>query len=210
MAKTRSVWKYAKITVKSLFVLLIIFVYALLFFRMCSVDDIPDEFKDLYIDDSLKGLYNSENGSEKFIYQDLTKYNTDKDSYGYFSAASVVIIPEADQVQMIIKYNISPLEHVKEKYDLSVSIDRNRTDTFELSLVVKSATEQIVEKAEEGQELPDYNNENNYTLSRYYPTKTEFVNAGRHNYIRCVFTNVNMDSTTLLGAFCDIKTILMP
>lgn len=205
MAKTGTVWKYAKIAVKSLFVLLILFVYVLLFIRMCSVDDIPDEFKNIYVDNSLIELYNSENGEEKFIYQNLTKYNTDDKTYGHFSTASVMIAPEADQIQVIIKYNVSSLEALKDIYDLSVSIDRNRTDTFEFSLVVKSALEPIVEDAEEGQPIPDYNDESNYKLSRLYPSKTEFLNAGRYNYIRCVFTDIGFDPQTTIGVFCDIN-----
>ena len=113
MSKIGTVWRYSKIALKSLFVLLIIFVYGLLFVRMCSVDDIPDEFKNIYVNDALIELYNSEGGEEKFIFQTLTKYNTDEKSYGYFSAASVMLAPEAGQVQVIIKYNISTLENLK-------------------------------------------------------------------------------------------------
>ncbi|MBE6670138.1 MAG: hypothetical protein E7601_08040 [Ruminococcaceae bacterium] len=205
MSKIGTVWRYSKIALKSLFVLLIIFVYGLLFVRMCSVDDIPDEFKNIYVNDALIELYNSEGGEEKFIFQTLTKYNTDEESYGYFSAASVMLAPEAGQVQVIIKYNISTLEKLKEDYKLSVSIDRNRTDTFEFSLVVKSAVEPIVEGVPEGGETVDYNHESNYTLTRLYPVKTEFLSAGRHNYIRCVFEGVDLDLEDTLGVFCDIN-----
>lgn len=205
MSKVKTAWRYAKMAVKALFVLLIIFVYVLLFVRMCSVDDIPDEFKNIYVNDSLKALYNSEKGEEKFIYQSLTKYNTDKDSYGYFSAASTVLAPDAGQVQVIIKYNVSTLEHVKDDYHLSVSLDRNRTDTFEFSLVVKSAVDPIVKDTSEDAETVDYNNEANYTLERIYPIKTEFLTAGRHNYVRCVFSEADLNMERLLGVFCDIN-----
>lgn len=205
MSKAGTAWRYTKIAVKALFVLLIIFVYGLLFVRMCSVDDIPDEFKNIYVTDELRALYgdgNSDDIEGKFIYQNLTKYNTDKDSYGYFSAASVMIVPQAGQVQVIMKYNISTLDHVKEDYGLSVSIDRNRTDTFEFSLVVKNANSAIVEDASE---TVDYNGASNYTIDRIYPVKTEFLTAGRHNYIRCVFDGAELDLDRLLGVFCDVN-----
>jgi len=206
MSKIGTAWRYSKIAVKSLFVLLIIFVYALLFVRMCSVDDIPEDFRNIYVDDSLIELYNSENGEEKFIYQNLSKFNTDEDSYGYFSVASTMIAPEADQIQLIVKYNISTLENIKEDYGLSVSIDRSRTDTFEFSMVVKKAIDPIVaDDPSKDEETVDYNNEDNYTLTRIYPVKTEFISAGRHNYIRCIFTDVGFDKETTLGVFCDIN-----
>ena len=205
MSKAGTVLRYSKIAVKSLFVLLILFVYVLLFVRMCSVDDIPDEFRNIYVNDALADVYASENGDEKFIYQALTKYNTDKDTYGFFSTANVLLVPEAGQVQIIIKYNVSTLESVAEKYNLSVAIDRNRTDTFEYSLVVKSALEPIVERSEEDSETVDYNDESNYKLERIYPVKTEFLTAGRYNYVRCVFEGVDINDVTTLGVFCDIN-----
>lgn len=206
MSKAGTAWRYTKIAVKALFVLLIIFVYGLLFFRMCSVDEIPDEFRNIYVNDELRAIYGDGNSKDiegKFICQTLTKYNTDKDSYGYFSAASVMIVPDAGQVQVIMKYNVSTLEHVKDDYDLSVSIDRNRTDTFEFSLVVKNANSAIV--SDDASETVDYNDTDNYTLSRIYPVKTEFLTAGRYNYIRCIYDGADLDMDRLLGVFCDVN-----
>ncbi len=201
-------FKYIKLTIKVLFVLLIVGVYALLIFRMCDVDSIPDKFKDLYVDDDLIALYQSDVGSEGFIYQTHTKYNTNDDTYGYFSVASYVIANGADEVQVVFKYNVSTLERVAEDYGLTVAIDRNKTNIFEYSLVVKSAVGDIVydeDGAETTEETVDYNDPANYTLERILPSKIEYHTAGRYNYVRCVFKGVDFDKATTLGLFCDIN-----
>ena len=212
MTKSEIAFRYVKVAFKCLGIGIILFVYVVLFVRMCSVDGVPDGFDDLKVTNELINIYNSEGGKEKFIYQSINKFNANEDSYGFFSVNKYVIIDGADQVQMIFKFNKSTLKSVAETYGLD-EIDREARDTFQLSLVVKNAIGEIVppETDESGFDVVsvDYNDERNegktYTLERIFPTNAEYLVEGRYNYIKLTFNNVDFDLAHTLAIFLDIN-----
>lgn len=212
MTKGEIIFRYVKFGFKCLGIGIIIFVYVLLFVRMCAVDGVPEGFDDLRVTNELIDIYNSEGGKDKFIYQSINKFNANKDSYGFFSVNKYVIIDGADQVQMIFKFNKSTLKSVAETYGLD-EIDREARDTFQLSLVVKNAIGEIVppETDESGFEVVpvDYNDERNegktYTLERIFPIYSEQIVEGRYNYIKLTFSKVDFDLQRTLAIFLDIN-----
>lgn len=212
MTKGELISRYVKFGFKCLGIGIILFVYVILFVRMCAVDGIPEGFEDLKITSELIDIYNAEGGKDKFLYQSINKYNANEDSYGFFSVNKYVIIDGADQVQMIFKFNKSTLKYVAEEYGLK-EIDREARDTFQLSLVVKNAIGEIVppETDESGFEVVpvDYNDERNegktYTLERLFPTSAEYLVEGRYNYVKLTFDKVDFDNDRTLAIFLDIN-----
>ena len=94
----------------------------------------PDELMVLSKNDDLVKLY-TQKGEDTFMFkqkQDIitrTDYNS-----GYFSIPEYVFIPDANQLQLVFRYNNSTLEYVARDKKLPAALDRN-ADHFDVSLV---------------------------------------------------------------------------
>ena len=148
MTKGELILRYVKFGFKCLGIGIIIFVYVLLFVRMCAVDGVPEGFEDLKVTNELVDIYNSEGGKNKFIYQSINKFNANEDSYGFFSVNKYVIIDGADQVQMIFKFNKSTLKYVAEEYGLE------ETESF-LKKLYKGSVKNLVAALYDGKKLSE-------------------------------------------------------
>ena len=104
-----------------------------LIWRVASTDT-PDEIAVLSKNDSLSSVYEAK-GEELYMFkqkQDIitrAEYNS-----GYFSIPEYVFIPDANQLQLVFRYNNSTLESVATDKELSEALDRNE-DHFDVSLV---------------------------------------------------------------------------
>lgn len=195
-------YRFVKLSIKLLGIALVLFVYGLLFFRMCSLDSLPDNLNDLVITDGMKLAYQKD-GGDGFIYQRKDLFNTDKDTYGYFAVPSYVIVKGADEIQVVFRYNISTLEKVAEEFDLPEVPDRNTADLFDLTLTLKHSVNDI-KNTEEGEKTIDYDAPENHYLTLIKPDSVEFFTDGKHNFVRCIFKNVGFDETNTLGVFLNV------
>ena len=202
MAKSSTAYKLIKLSIKLLGIGLVLFVYGLLFFRMCSLDSLPKELDDLVVTEGMKTAY-QQGGGDNFIYQRKDLFNTDKDSYGYFAVPSYVIVKGADEIQVVFRYNVSTLEKVAEEFDLPSVPDRNTVDLFDLTLTLKHSVGDIKE-TEEGEETIDYDASENHYLTLIEPYSVEFFTEGKHNFVRCIFKNVGFDEANTLGVFLNV------
>ncbi len=206
-------YRWFKLSMKALGAGIIIFVYVILFVRMCDIGSIPGHIENITPTPELIDIYNSENGENKFLTQNLTSFNANKDSNGYFSVPKYFILENADKVYITFRMNKSTLENVAEDYNLPEPIGREEKGVFEFSLVVKNAIGSIVPSTtdESGQRYypVDYNAEDNegktYTLKRVYAEDLEYFVEGRHNYIKFTFKKVDFDKNVTLGLFLDIN-----
>ncbi len=213
MSTGEKIFKWVKIGFKILGTGIIILVYVLCFAGIFNLGGIPDEIENINVTPEMIEIYNSEGGKDRFICQNINKFNANKDSYGYFSVPKYFILEGADKVYLIFRMNKSTLENVAEDYELKEPIGREEKDVFEISLVVKNAIGDIVEATtdESGNEVfpVDYNSEDNegktYTLERLFPSNAEYFIEGRHNYIKLSFNKVDFDKKVTLGLFLDIN-----
>ena len=98
---------------KLLFSLFIFGVCGILIWRVFFSTVIPKEVDHLTPNDVLTQAYEANDGSLTLQYQELSTITRAADSYGYFSVESCVFIPEADQVQLVFRYNNSTIRHLK-------------------------------------------------------------------------------------------------
>ena len=104
-----------------------------LIWRVASTG-IPDELASLSKNDSLSSLY-SQKGEDMYMFKQsqdvITRANYNS---GYFSIPEYVFIPDANQLQLVFRYNNSTLESVAKDKKLDKALDRNK-EHFDVSLV---------------------------------------------------------------------------
>ena len=136
MASYRAPRIASRIT-RLLFSLFIFSVCGILVWRVFFSTKIPKELDSLLPNETLCEAYAENNGVLTLQYQELSTISRAKDSYGYFSVVSYVFIPEADQVQLVFRYNNSTIRHLQEDYGLS-ELPKKSDHLFDVTLVVSN------------------------------------------------------------------------
>jgi hypothetical protein len=120
--------------IKFLLVCLVITVCVFMGWRLFSTG-IPSDIKILIPNDELKALY-SEQGNDMVVfeqkYDDITRANYNE---GYFAVPEAVFIPDANQAQVVFRYNNSTIRRVAVDKGLESVPDREK-DLFDVSLVL--------------------------------------------------------------------------
>lgn len=186
--------------IKLLAVLLIFSVCGVLIWRLVTSQD-PDTVSVLIPNETLSEAYR-ENGEELLMrYQNQTTITRADHNAGYFSVTQYVFIPEANQIQLVFRYNNSTLLHLKEDYGLEEIPDKEGT-YFDVSVTTSV-------------DLTPDNREDNYTtdgttpetleIRRYHPTEalTLRETTPLYTYYRYVFEDVPMTEDTV-GVFADV------
>lgn len=159
-------------------VTLVYAVCLLLLLRMCSART-PRALRGLDPNEVLKQAY-AESETLTLCYQNGDSITRAEPSKGYFAIPEYLYIPEANQVQLIFRYNNSTLQHLQEDYKLTEAPTREG-DWYDLTLVLKGENE-----------------------TRLYATKLEKSLSKRlYTFYRITFDNVVIDENTT-GLFADI------
>lgn len=165
---------------KLVFVSLIYGVCLLLLLRMCSAKT-PKELRGLDPNPALKDAY-AESGNLTLCYQNGDSITRTEPSKGYFAIPEYYYIPEANEVQLVFRYNNSTLKHVSDDYEIDPALTREG-DWFDLSLVLTK---------KDGTSL------------RIHPAKIEkSLSKKLYVFYRVTFDDVVVDDTTT-GLFTDI------
>ena len=136
------------LVIKILILLVCISVAGILLFRIALFNYYPSDMKELYYTDSLNG-YLSENGTAKVETQSLRFPYDDADKGNFFSD-NVFYVREAGQLQLSVRYNLSLIEDIEEKY--GVKLDPS-DDIFEFTLA-KTEQGYIADKDDLDNEFP--------------------------------------------------------
>lgn len=122
-------WKIIKL----IFTLCIFTVIAILIWRIASSGE-PKEMKSVYPTEQLAELY-GQDGKDLYMFDQKQRSMTSgDDNYGYFAVTSYRIIPEIDQIEIVVRYNTSTIRNVAADYDLD-EIPPRDTELFDISLV---------------------------------------------------------------------------
>ena len=121
--------------VRLLFSLFILSILGLLFWRVAISDKIPKAIDTLTPNANLTEAYEANDGKLTLQYQDLVNISYSPERYGYFAAPSYVFIPEANQVQVVFRYNNSTIVHLAEDYGLG-AVPEKSEHLFDISLVI--------------------------------------------------------------------------
>ena len=115
-------------------------------------------------------------------------------NYGYFFITRVDIIPEANQIQLVLRYNNSTISSLKKDYGLEKEPAREE-DLFDLTLV--SVTDLTPENKNDNA-AKDFDPEV-MKKTRYFPTESYTVSDQKnmYNYRKFVFEDVPIEELTL-------------
>ena len=169
----------------------VILVFSIFIWRFIT-GRVPEDLTVLSPNEALADAY-GQYGEELTLYtQNQNTITRNEASYGYFSVCRAVFIPEAQQVQILVRYNDSTLEATERDYGLEEgSLDLEK-DWYDVTLVVARDLTPDNEEDNLG------NDPESVSLLRIYPTE---VSAGRHqglySYRRLVFDGVSQDDLTL-------------
>ena len=125
--------RFGKI-LRFLFVCLILTVCVFMLWRIFSTG-IPSDLKPLLPNNTLRQLYASDGNNMVIFrqrYDNITRadYNS-----GYFAVPEAVFIPDANQAQIIFRYNNSTIRRVADDLSLDTVPDRE-SELFDVSLVL--------------------------------------------------------------------------
>ena len=198
MAKSRAVRITGKI-VKYLCIAIIFAVIIFLLWRAFFSDVAPDSMNDLVMNDALAEAYEKE-GKLTLNYREYDNATRADKNYGYFFITKVDIIPEANQVQIVLRYNNSTIDALTKDYNLAETPDR-KADLFDLTLV---AVTDLTPDDQNDNAAKDFDPEV-MKKTRYYPTESYTVSDQKnmYNYRKFVFEDVPIDEITL-AVYADI------
>ena len=190
-----------------LFALLVIGILGLMLWRINAAKD-PKDMQMLNANEALYEAY-SEHGKELYMFkQDQRSITSSDKNYGYFSITNYAIIPEANQIQAIVRYNNSTLRYTAEDYDLSEVPDRE-AEVYDVTLLL------AIDLTPDNEEDNLGNDENSVRFVRCHGEMTLSSQKNLYNFRQMVFdfdtAEVNLkeliDSKLLLAIYADFYYI---
>ncbi len=190
--------------IKFLFYTLIFAVIALLLWRVFSSGD-PKSMSTLSPNQKLAAAYGEYGDELSLFYQEQRSITSGEKNYGYFSVTDCVFIPEANQIQLVVRYNNSTIRALTEDYSLSETPSR-QDELFDVSLTV--ATDLTPDLTEDNAG----NDPASVSMVRVHPTSVSKDTKNLYNYRRFVFDldtaglslSELLDSKLLLAVYTDI------
>ena len=196
--------KVAKITVKAVGLLMVFGTILFFIWRAFFSTIIPHEIKHLSVNATLHEAYLAalERGEELTVFYQESQYDTttvrDK-NYSYFSAKEPRFIQEADQVQLLFRYNNATIRHLVEDYGLTETPERD-SELYDVTLYVAYDLTPHDSSDNAG------NNPDSVKFVRYHATSSEAATSLIYNYRRLTFDGIDMTvtDTPVLAVYVDV------
>ncbi|MBE6633898.1 MAG: hypothetical protein E7620_06100 [Ruminococcaceae bacterium] len=173
---------------KALATLFVFGVCGILVWRVFFSTAIPKEIEVLQGNERLSAAYATAGDGLTMQYQELGSITRAPGSMGYFSVVQCVFIPEAEQVQVVFRYNNSTIRHLQEDYKLA-SLPEKSSHLFDVTLV---KTTDLTPN--------DHNDdldESTLSSSRIQPTGEPLrAETALYTYYRYVFDGVTVEEIT--------------
>ena len=196
--------KIMKITVKAVGMILVFGTILFFIWRVFFSTIVPDEVKRLSVNQNLKQAYETalSEGRELTVYYQESQYDTttvrDK-NYSYFTAKEARFIEDANQVQILFRYNNATIRHLVEDYGLAEVPDR-AADLYDVTLYVAYDLTPA--------DLTDNagNDPESVKFVRYHATSSEAAQSLMYNYRRMTFDGLDMTvtDTPVLAVYVDV------
>ncbi len=188
--------RIAKRVTRGLFVLFVLFVNSLLIWRIFFSTVIPKTVGTMLPNEALSAAYEQYGEGLTLRYQKQDEITSAKQNYGYFAVVQCVFIPEAQQVQIVVRYNNSTLKHLALDYGMS-EIPSKDLHLFDVTLV--KTTDLTPEVPDD-----DLTDTATFSTTRYQPSEAFVRDTTQlYTYYRYVFDGVELDNLTI-GVFADI------
>ena len=127
------------IALRALLSLLVMAVCAFWIWRVFFSAAIPSDFKKIQPNAALKAAYDTSGEALTFFTQEQATVTRGEHDYGYFGVPRFVFIPEANQVQLVFRYNNSTLEAVQSDLGLAERPPRGE-QIFDVTLLMLTDT----------------------------------------------------------------------
>ncbi len=119
---------------KLFFSLFILSVCSLLIWRVFISTRVPDSIRPIKKTDELAAAYQTHGENLILRYQEQATITRGDHNYGYFSVSSCVFIPQANQVQIVFRYNNSTIKSLAKDYGLA-ELPKKSEHLFDVTLV---------------------------------------------------------------------------
>ncbi len=200
MSRAWVIFKRIGKLLKFLLICIVITVCILMLWRVFSTGT-PKALKPLTPNEKLNALY-AEQGEEMYIFdQNYDNITRDEKAYGYFSVPDAVFIPDANQAQIVFRYNNSTITSLATDYSLS-SVPAREEELFDVSLVFFI-------------DLTPDNTEDNYDKGtdtvktvRCRPSSQNSEKTTLYNFYRYVFDFESAEEPIDLSALLESDTLI--
>ena len=176
---------------KGLIIAICLLVVGVLTFRLVLFNYYPSEMKNIYFNDELTELYKSNNGEIDAKTQSLRAPYDDPDFASFF-ADNLIIIKEAGQLQLSIRYNESVFDSIEEKYGVRFDSESENLFSFELERIPFEESEAAYSVGE-----LDYCASDSLLMYTYYKLVfdgVEFLGEDESDWLRLKITLNNVPS----------------
>lgn len=172
---------------RTVITLCIVAIIGLLVWRVFFSTSIPKEVRYLQANDRLTATYQASGGNLTFRYQNQASITRAEKNSGYFSVVDCVFIPEAEQVQLVFRYNNSTIQHLANDYALSKIPQKSET-LFDVT-VVRTTDLTPADKS-------DNLDPATLAIERIQPTSAVRAETTLYTYYRLVFDGVTVQADT--------------
>ena len=191
-----------KLTVKAIGLTLVFGTIIFFIWRAFISTVIPDEVDGLAVNDTVHAAWQAaEDAGEELTYftQSQSETTTAEHNYSYFTAKNVAFIEDANQIQLLFRYNNATIRSLVKDYNLPAVPDR-AADLYDVTLYVAYdlTPDDVTDNAG--------NDPASVKFVRYYPTSSESAQTLMYNYRRLVFDGVDMNVTEnpVLAVYVDV------
>ncbi len=182
--------------IKTLLYSLIGLLVAFIFWRVYFSTIPPKGISQLSVNDALANAYEKSGGDLEMFSQNQIDTIEINEENGSFTVVDYVIIPEAGQVQVLLRYNKSMAKHLYNDFDLD-AIPESTSDLLDFTLV---KTTDLTPGDDSDNNDADFLDKVRYTSSAVTSDTTSI-----YNYRRVVFDDVSVSDA--VGLFFDIYYI---
>ena len=154
-------------------------VIAILLWRIFS-SGTPNELKAITPNAPLAEAYEENDGKLYMFKQDHKSLTMAERNYGYFGISDYYIIPEANQIQLVFRYNNSTIRALAEDESLA-EVPAKDAELFDVSLVLQT------DLTPENKDDNGGNVEGAVAFKRFHPVSSDRKITGLYNYFRYVF-----------------------
>ncbi len=196
MPRKKYGWRIVGFIFKGIGTLIIVGIIGLLAWRIIDRSIDPKIIKTITPNEILCQTYKERGGELTLYTQEQNEYTQEEKSYGCFANGGTVFIEEADQVQFVLRYNNSTLEHTANKYYLN-SIPSRDEHIYDVTLLIMYDLTPDNEDDNDGSVPEAVRYERVFATDFFAHKKTLY------NYRKFTFDGVNIDET-VLAVYADI------
>lgn len=194
-------WRIAGRIFKYLGIVLVFSITGFMIWRMFSSGD-PSGMKPIMVNENTVRAYDaSGDGSLYMFYQGQNDITRGEKNAGYFSVSQVAFIPEAHQLQVVVRYNNSTLRSVAKDLGLSEVPDRD-ADVFDVTVAIST---DLTPDDDSDNDLSAKENPKSVSETRYHPSGMKKDKKNVYNYRKFIFDGIDIDEKLTLAVYLDIR-----